>query len=99
MSQLGTRISGWLGDENDIARGAFRSGRSGRFARHARPPAAQRRSAAVGLGCAHAHPRAFAALRSRVLEGITWKGFDKKYRTEFEGVGVLIISINLDEIT
>jgi uncharacterized protein len=54
MSQLGTRISGWLGDDLDIQ--AVLSGLSGRdrHPRHAGAPATQGRSAAARLGRAHA---------------------------------------------
>ena len=54
MSQLGTRISGWLGDEDDVH--AVLSGLSGRelAARHAGKVAAQGGSAPIGLGCANA---------------------------------------------
>ena len=54
LSQLGTRISGWLGDEDDIH--AVLSGLSGRggLTRHAGAPPTQRGSAAARLGCADA---------------------------------------------
>ena len=50
MSQLGTRISGWLGDEDDIH--AVLSGLSGReaLARHAGAPPTEGGSAPAGLG-------------------------------------------------
>ena len=57
MSQLGTRISGWLGDEDDIHCRALRAGRQGCPARYAGASATQGRGTATGLGCAHADTR------------------------------------------
>ena len=67
MSQLGTRICGWLGDDLDIQ--AVLSGLAGERhpARHARPPAAQRRGAPPRLGRAHAHPYPLAPLQRSIL--------------------------------
>ena len=62
MSQLGSRISGWLGDEDDIH--AVLSGLAGREvpARHAVTPAAQGGSAFIGLGRSHAPASSFTPL-------------------------------------
>ena len=57
MSQLGTRISGWLGDEDDIHAVLSGLGRARCPARHAGAPAAQGGSAAPRLGRPHAAAR------------------------------------------
>ena len=82
MSQLGTRISGWLGDEDDIQAVLSGLARAGRAARHAGAPAAQGRSAAAGLGRAHAPAGALTPLRREVLEGIIWGGRKEKRGAE-----------------
>ncbi len=62
MSQLGTRISGWLGDEDDIH--AVLSGLAGRDAlRGCWPACSQRRKCCCSVGGAHADAGALAPLR------------------------------------
>ncbi len=62
MSQLGTRVSGWLGDEDDIRAVLSGLAGTGGAARHAGALAAQGGGAAAGLGRAHAAAGALAAL-------------------------------------
>ena len=67
LSQLGTRISGWLGDENDIQ--AVLSGLAGRDALRGMLARLQPKEevAAAGLGRAHAPAGALAPLRRPLL--------------------------------
>ena len=89
MSQLGTRISGWLGDEDDIH--AVLSGLSGRDALRGMLARLQPKEEVLLLGWGVPMP---LPVRSRRYDEAFWKELlgrkDKERGEEFEGFGILI---------
>ena len=90
MSQLGTRVSGWLGDENDIA--AVLSGLAGRDALRGMLARLQPKEEVLLLGWGVPMP---ILVRSRRYDDTFWKellGKDRQthWRPKYERLGILI---------